>query len=195
MVRKVRRAIPLAAAIVTVGWLLSPGSGVSQEQTVVFSQVVVSGEEASLLVELDNGEELSAEISGGEIRLNGEILGRYGSADEMESSWRGLLSQAISTDPEDLPALLRGWTLPEELGDQARAGAGEAEGGQAVGGLEDARDARAQRPQAAAQIQPHVGVVVHDEQRRRFHGCPGKGPTRRAAGSVDRQWGTGGKRM
>ena len=65
MDRNLKKGILLAAGLLALGWSLFPGTGVSQEQQVVFSQITVSGDEASLRLELSGGEEISATISRG----------------------------------------------------------------------------------------------------------------------------------
>ncbi len=123
MARILRRGIPMAAGLLALGWLLSPGLGASQERQVVFSEVTVSGDEASLQMELSDGEEISATIAEGVVLLNGEVVGEYTAEDELEASWRALLGQAVTLDHADLPALIEDWTLPEGLRDGVRASA------------------------------------------------------------------------
>ena len=121
MDRNLKKGILLAAGLLALGWSLFPGTGVSQEQQVVLSQITVSGDEASLRLELSGGEEISATIAAGEVLLDGEVIGGYTAGDELEASWRALLGEAVAMDPDDLPALLREWTLPEELGNDVQA--------------------------------------------------------------------------
>ena len=123
MVRVSRRIVPVGLGLLAVSWLLLPSSGASQEPQVLFSQVTVSSDEASLQLELDGGDEISATMSDGEVSLNGETVGEYAAGDALEASWRSLLSQAVTLDPGELPALLQEWTLPEDLRDSERTAA------------------------------------------------------------------------
>lgn len=123
MARNLKWSIRAGAAFFLFGSVLSPEWGAAQGPQIVSNQVTVSRDEASLRLELASGEEISAEISDGEMRLNGEPVGRYVPGDEFEGAWRALLAEAISSSPDRLPTLIRGWTLPESLGAGARSGA------------------------------------------------------------------------
>ena len=123
MASYLRWSIRVGASLFWFGCLFFPYSGVAQEPDILFNQVTVTRDEASLVLEFVGGEEISAEMADGEMRLNGEEVGRYAPGDDVERSWRTLLAEAISGSPDEVHALIRDWRLPETLGSSARRGA------------------------------------------------------------------------
>jgi hypothetical protein len=93
----------------------------AQVNAVVSSEVTVSGERASLQLELQSGELISVEFTGGNVEVDGAVIGQYQEGGDLERSWRALLGEAASLEPEQIPALVAGWTPPAGLqGDLAQ---------------------------------------------------------------------------
>lgn len=99
--------------LIPILWIaLSPQPGVSQERTVVFNQVSVSGGEAGLLLEFEGGDELSISFDDGTVVVDGTEVGPYTPGGPLESAWRALLGEAVAMGPDAVAELLAGWTPP-----------------------------------------------------------------------------------
>lgn len=107
-----RLAAVRAAMLACLGVLFVPflaGPAGAQERTIVSNRIEVSGAEASLHLEFDDGEELSITFSGGQASVNGESLGSYVPDGAADRQWRDLLSQVLSLSDGPLAEALRGW--------------------------------------------------------------------------------------
>lgn len=85
------------------------------DRQIVFSQVVVTGQESSLTLEFDDGEELALSFQDGRIVANGDELGRFTSGDALHGSWRSLLGEAVALEENEVARLLREWSPPSDL--------------------------------------------------------------------------------
>jgi hypothetical protein len=111
-----RRSPPiLGAAVAALSSLRFAGDASAQDSAVVSSEVTVSGERASLQLELDDGQVISVVFADGDVELDGEVIGEYQQGGDLERSWRALLGEAASLEPPQIPALVAGWTPPAEL--------------------------------------------------------------------------------
>lgn len=86
-----------------------PGRGL------VFSEVSVSREAASILLEFEGGLRRSIEFRGGQVRVDGAAVGGHTPGDALERAWRSLLGEALAADNGDVARLLLTWTPPTEL--------------------------------------------------------------------------------
>lgn len=87
----------------------------AQERKIVFNQIEVSGAEASLRLEFDDGEQLSIAFSGGQASVNGEALGSYVPDGAADRAWRGLLSRVLSLSSEPLAEELARWRPDQDV--------------------------------------------------------------------------------
>jgi hypothetical protein len=102
--------------------LLVPLAGWAQERVVVFNQVTVSSQEASIDLEFADGTTLSTSFRDGRVLVNGDEVGAYSIGDALDRSWRSLLGQAVAADNGQVAELLRNWTPPGGLsGEGARS--------------------------------------------------------------------------
>src|SRR5690606_3983860 len=79
---------------------------------VVSNEVSISGTDARLRLELEDGRVLTMELAGGRVRLNGDDVGGYTAGDALDTSWRALLRAAIDSPPDELPVLFSLWRAP-----------------------------------------------------------------------------------
>lgn len=101
---------------------LSFGTASAQEaRTVVARTVAMGADRARLTLEFSDGSDLVVGLEGGEVRVDGEAVGRYEVGGALEESWRTLVARTVQLDDEDLPRALVEWTPPEELDGDAAA--------------------------------------------------------------------------
>ncbi len=111
--------VPVMIVLALAASLASPGGGEAQLRPVVSNQIAVSGSEASLLLEFDDGQTFSIELRDGRVLVDGEAVGRYTRGDELDLAWRNLLGRVISLDDGPLAEALEAWTPPDSLGPEA----------------------------------------------------------------------------
>ncbi|HEY7515607.1 MAG TPA: polymer-forming cytoskeletal protein, partial [Vicinamibacteria bacterium] len=105
----------LSAAALAIAGIPLAGSAGAQANAVVSSEVTVSGERASLQLELESGELISVVFSEGAVEVDGDMIGEYQEGGDLERSWRALLGEAASLEPAQIPSLVAGWTPPAGL--------------------------------------------------------------------------------
>ena len=105
----------LGAAVAALSGLPLAGDASAQANPVVSSEVAVSGDRASLQLELQDGQVISVAFADGDVELDGEVIGEYQVGGDLERSWRALLGEAASLEPAQIPALVAAWTPPAEL--------------------------------------------------------------------------------
>jgi len=111
-----RRNSPLfGVAVAAFASLPFAGAASAQTNAVVSSEVTVSGQRASLQLELESGELISVVFADGDVEVDGEVIGAYQEGGDLERSWRSLLGDAASLEPAQIPSLVAGWTPPEGL--------------------------------------------------------------------------------
>jgi hypothetical protein len=113
-----RGLAPLALAFLIAAGGLAAGASEpvgAQEREILFNQVTVSSAEASLRLELSEGEELSVAFRDGRVLVDGTEVGRYTRGDALESAWRDLLREAIALENAALARLLLGWSAADDL--------------------------------------------------------------------------------
>ncbi len=113
----------LGAALGTACVLsLVPILGLTQERTVVSSEIAVSGGEAALRLDFlgPDAEPLRISFRNGHIFLNGQSVGDFVRGDLLDASWRSLLGQAVSLDDGPLAEALMEWEPPGDLTGEAR---------------------------------------------------------------------------
>ncbi|MGD2069062.1 MAG: hypothetical protein PVI57_10350 [Gemmatimonadota bacterium] len=100
-----------AVAALTLVASPSRGSAQTSEQPevaeVVSKEIAVSRDEASLRLELADGEELEISFEDGRVEVDGEDLGA--SDDALEEAWRELLGRAVALDDGPLARALIDW--------------------------------------------------------------------------------------
>ncbi len=86
------------------------------EGPIVSSQIILSREGAAeLQLELRGDRRLDLALAeNGDVRMNGERIGRYERGDALYESWRALLTQAMESPDTELAGLLVGWQPPDE---------------------------------------------------------------------------------
>ena len=84
--------------------------------SLVGAAVSVGSEQASLELELSDGRTVQLELADGQVRADGETLGRYDEGGQLDRSWRELLEQAAMASTAELPVLLRQWQPPAGSG-------------------------------------------------------------------------------
>jgi hypothetical protein len=104
-----------AGGLVVGATALTPETAVAQEREILFNQVTVSSAEASLRLELGEGEELSVVFRDGRVLVDGAEAGRYTRGDALETAWRELLREAIALENAALARLLLEWSASDEL--------------------------------------------------------------------------------
>lgn len=105
------------------GWMLllcSPAVS-AQEARIVSSQIEVSANAASLLLELADGEVVAVRFAGGVATLNGDPLGRYEPGGATDRAWRDLLGGVHSLSGPPLAAELADWRPDSGLDDSGLA--------------------------------------------------------------------------
>lgn len=100
-----------------------PARESAREREIVFNQVTVSGEEAGLVVEFDDGEELSVSFRDERVLIDGEEAGRYDDGGPLEAAWRSFLARAVAAEGRELAELLEEWSPPAGLEDETAAAA------------------------------------------------------------------------
>jgi hypothetical protein len=103
--------------------LLLPAWGEAQQRPVVSTEVTVSSQAAGVLLEFEGGEQFSAELRGGILRLDGSEAGRYTTGDALDRAWRALLAELISADNGRVGDLLASWAPPAGMAGDAQASA------------------------------------------------------------------------
>lgn len=94
--------------------------GAQQTPEVVAKTVAMGADRARLTLEFADGSDLVVGLEGGEVRVDGEMVGRYEAGGALEDSWRTLVARTVQLDDEDLPRALVEWAPPEGLdGDAA----------------------------------------------------------------------------
>lgn len=108
---------PLAAQEVPTAEGFEDSVGVeTATDSLVGAAVSVGSGDASLDLHLSDGRTVELELAGGEVRADGESLGRYDEGGALERSWRDLLEEAAMASTAELPALLRQWQPPAGSG-------------------------------------------------------------------------------
>lgn len=92
----------------------------AQDRTVVSKEVAVGRSEATLHLEFAQGEPLEITFRDGSVLIDGETAGSYQPAGGLDAAWRTLLGGAVSLDDGALASMLRDWTPPAGLGDEAK---------------------------------------------------------------------------
>lgn len=99
---------------------LSSGAVLAQEAPEVVAKTVALGaDRARLTLEFSDGSDLVVGLEGGEVRVDGETVGRYVEGGTLEDSWRSLVARTVQLDDEDLPRALVDWAPPEGLDGEA----------------------------------------------------------------------------
>lgn len=90
-------------------------TGAAQASEILSSQIQMSREGAAeLKLELRGGRTLDLALDEtGNVRMNGERIGRYERGDALYQSWRALLSKAMEVPDDKLAALLVSWQPPQ----------------------------------------------------------------------------------
>ena len=101
--------------------LLAGDPAGAQENPVVSSDVSVSGAEASLRMEFEDGSELAVELRDGTVRIDGDEVGSYSPGDELDRAWRELLGESVREGPAALSRSLHDWQPPSVDDADARA--------------------------------------------------------------------------
>lgn len=85
------------------------------EGPIVSSQIQMSRDGAAeLQLELSGGRTLDLALTeNGDVRMNGERIGRYEQGDALFESWRALLRRAMDVSDGELAGLLVGWSPPD----------------------------------------------------------------------------------
>ncbi len=91
----------------------------AQERQIVSSQVTVAGGEATLGVEFADGEEMAVSFRDERVMVDGAEIGEYRAGGPLEAAWRSLLGQAVAMDTGEIVNLLRDWSPPADLEDEA----------------------------------------------------------------------------
>ncbi|MBI4503447.1 MAG: hypothetical protein HY700_20095 [Gemmatimonadetes bacterium] len=97
--------IALSAALT----LTSAAAG--QENPVAGHSVDVSRSHASLQLQMSDDEVLDITLSGGEVRINGDDVGRYEPSGALERGWRAFLDSASSLGTPEVMRAARRWTV------------------------------------------------------------------------------------
>jgi hypothetical protein len=114
----------VTGAILALGLLpaLAFGTVEAQETPGVVAKTVAMGaDRARLTLEFSDGSDLVVGLEGGEVRVDGETVGRYDAGGALEDSWRTLVARTVQLDDEDLPRALVEWAPPEGLDSEAAA--------------------------------------------------------------------------
>lgn len=87
----------------------------AQASQILSSQIQMSREGAAeLKLELRGGRTLDLALDeAGDVRMNGERIGRYERGDALYQSWRALLSKAMEVPDDKLAAFLVSWQPPQ----------------------------------------------------------------------------------
>lgn len=104
---------PRWLAVLFVALTATPAD--AQERRIVSNQIEVSGSEASLRLEFDDGEQLVVTFAGGQASVNGEVLGSYEPGGAADHEWRGLLGRVLSLSNGPLAEELREWQPNPEV--------------------------------------------------------------------------------
>ncbi len=100
--------------------LCLPNDAHAQVREVVSKEVAVGRSEATLRLEFADLERLEIRFSGGQVVVDGEVLGSYQPGGDLDAAWRALLGEAVALDDGPLSEMLADWTVPAELaGDPA----------------------------------------------------------------------------
>lgn len=113
------RLARVAGALLLAG-CVAHGTGVAAQssgetRTVVSKSVSVGSDAASLALEFGQGPALEIRLQGGEVRVDGEVVGAYTPGGPAWEAWRGLLGFAVALDDGPLGRTLLEWSPPEEL--------------------------------------------------------------------------------
>lgn len=123
---------PLRSLAGTAALLLaiSVPSGEARAQTdeqagasrIVSSEISVSRREASLKLELVDGQRIDLAVRDGQVFSGGRAIGEAQRGGALDRSWRELLNQAIDAPTDQLAAMLVRWNAPDsELGQRLDA--------------------------------------------------------------------------
>ncbi len=107
---------PHGAWALPVLLLLPPGGGLQgQLRAVISNEIAVSGSEAALRLDFQDQSGISITFRGGEVLVDGEVVGSYTRGDPLDAAWRGLLGDVLALDDGPLARALVDWTPPESL--------------------------------------------------------------------------------
>ncbi len=103
-----------------LGWILAlfallPSGAEAQLRTVISNEIAVSGREASLSLEFENGEGMDIAFREDEVLVDGDAVGSYARGDALDLAWRSLLGEVIALDDGPLARALVEWTPPDGL--------------------------------------------------------------------------------
>ena len=110
----------LVGAVLLGAWGGTPQDLAGQGRALLASQIAVSGDEASLHIELGDGASLEIAFRNGVVSIDGRTVGDFSKGDELETSWRALLGAVVSLDDGPLAEALREWAPPDDLSGPAR---------------------------------------------------------------------------
>ncbi len=96
--------------------LLAAPATRAQERTIVSNQVEVANNEASLHLELSDGETFVITFADGVATVNGEVLGTYEPGGPADRSWRVLLADVLTLANGPLARELGQWGPDTDLG-------------------------------------------------------------------------------
>lgn len=91
---------------------LLPTGGQGQLRTVVSNEVAVSEKEATLKLDFQDRKDLTISLRGGQVFVDGEVVGTYVRRDVLDLAWRSLLGEVITLDDGPLAAALNDWDPP-----------------------------------------------------------------------------------
>lgn len=111
---------------------LAAGGLRAQERSVLANQVEVSRDDASLLLEFSDGDQLHVSFEEGTARVDGNVLGSYDVGGEADLAWRALLADVLSLSNGELARALADWQPDPEVGGDA---------GRLLASLDDALEA------------------------------------------------------
>ena len=95
------------------------GEAMAQERSVLANQVEVSRDDASLLLEFSDGDQLQVSFEDGTARVDGDVLGSYDVGGDADLAWRALLADVLSLSNGELARALAEWQPDPEIGGDA----------------------------------------------------------------------------
>jgi len=114
------RRFTLCTGLITLVFT-APTLGAAQEvRDLVANRLSIGGDEATLHLEFADGDNFEVAFVDGEVRVDGERLGRYEIGSGIDTAWRALLGEVATLSNGALARALREWTPPENLSDEAR---------------------------------------------------------------------------
>jgi len=99
------------AAVATGLSLLRRALHLPQGDAVVSHAISVSGKEASLELETEDGHTRTLALRGGRVLVDGAEVGRYAPGGSLDRAWRRLLADAAELDTRALMVALRAWRV------------------------------------------------------------------------------------